>query len=72
MWLAVDKKGIEYISNDMPTFDGFEWVCMTPIEVESEKGYFNNIVIAPNGTIEKILGKELTFKESPLEIYIII
>lgn len=38
MWLAVDKKGIEYISNDIPTFDVFEWGRMTPIEIESEKG----------------------------------
>lgn len=68
MWLAVGKLGHEYISNEMPAFDGFNWVCMVYDEIESEVGMFNEIIVAPNGTIEKILGKELTFENSPVEV----
>lgn len=68
MWLAVDKDGVESISNEKPTYDGFDWACLVYHEIESEVGTFNEIIIAPKGTIERILGKELTLKESPVEV----
>jgi len=62
-WLATDKNGKETISPGRPEFDGFEWCYTEENSIESE--YAMDL---PDGTIEKILGRKLTYEESPVEI----
>lgn len=67
-WLAIDKKGRETIHEGRPEFDSFEWWYSFDDSAEGE--YFLNscTIDLPQGTIEKILGRKLTFEESPLEL----
>lgn len=67
-YLAVDKKGRETIHEERPDFNGFEWRYSFDDSAEGE--YFTNscTIDLPKGTIAKILGRELTFEESPIEI----
>lgn len=67
-YLAIDKKGRETIHEGRPDFHGCEWWYSFDDGVEGE--YFTNscTIDLPKGTIVKILGRELTFEESPIEI----
>lgn len=65
IWLAIDKYGREIISANKPSFDGVEWESYQ----EDEEGYSHPDYIAlPKGSIKRLLGRELTFEESPLII----
>lgn len=67
-WISVDKKGRETIHDGKPEFDSFEWCYSFDDSAEGE--YFTNYctIYLPKGTIERILGRELTFEESPVEL----
>ena len=67
-FLAIDKKGRETIHEGNPNYDGCEWYYSFNDYAEGE--YFTNscTIDLPKGTIAKILGRELTFEESPIEI----
>ncbi len=67
-WLATDKNGKETISPGRPEFDGFEWCYTEENSIESEYGNIEYSMDLADGTIEKILGKKLTYEESPVEI----
>ena len=67
-WLAVDIVNRETISENKPKFDGFEFYDEKEIWVEGEHGYIYTSIDLPKGTILKILGYELTFENSPIEI----
>ena len=57
-WLTVDKLGDEEIFNGEPTRGNFSWV-----------GQFNEDgVILPKGTIEKLIGRTLTWEDAPVKI----
>ena len=54
IWLAVDKDGTETISDDYLVRDGDIWNTIS--------GY-SEYLILPEGTIEKILGRKLTWED---------
>lgn len=51
-----------------PEFDGFEWCYTEETSIEGEYGNIEYSMDLPDGTIEKILGRKLTYEESPVEI----
>ena len=57
-WLAVDKNGKEYIYEAKP-FRGDE--CFFPSDV-------SGCIELPKGSIKKLIGKTLTYRNSPIEI----
>ena len=65
-WLAVDKNGDELISEGKPNRCKKYpcWECEISIEGEM----VNFIIYLPNDTIEKIIGKKLTWDDEPFEI----
>ena len=67
-WLATDKTRRETISPGRPEFDGFEWYYTEETSIEGEYGNIGYSMDLPDGTIEKILGRKLTYEESPVEI----
>lgn len=54
IWLAVDKDGTETISDDYLVRDGDIW---------GNIGGYPYYIILPEGTIEKILGRKLTWED---------
>lgn len=60
-WLAVDKDGSEHICSTEPYRDIEDLWCIenTP---ESE------IVRLPKGSIEKLIGRKLTWNDKPVEL----
>lgn len=55
-WLAVDKNGSEYIYDSKPFREEYIWAT------------YGNSMKLPVGTIIKILGKELTWKDKPIKL----
>ena len=68
-WIAVDNNGNEKISMGKP-FRGWGnmWECEEEVCIESEWGTVSTIIDIPIGTIEKIIGKKLTWEDEPVEI----
>lgn len=58
-WLAVDKDGSEYVYQDKPIRKD---KLFDRQEDESE------LVQLPEGSIKKLIGKELTFDDEPIEL----
>ena len=59
-WLAVDKDGAECVFENEPIkYVTNRWVCKWSDE---------NCVLLPKGSIKKLLGKELTWDDDPVEI----
>lgn len=59
-WLAVSIDGTERIYSDKPIADGAGWwVC---------KGYLDQCVTLPHGSIAKLIGRELTWEDEPVKI----
>ena len=62
-WLAVNKDGTEWIMPEKPVrgrcghWEYLEEVYNVPIEIE-----------LPKGTVYKLLGKELTWDDEPVEL----
>lgn len=69
-WLAVNANGDEYIFNGCPKLTEYDdWT--DTFDFIDDDGSINSIsggVRVPNGTIKKLLGKDITFDESPIEI----
>ena len=57
-WLIVNKNGDEFISDKKPIRYGFKGIWKT-------KGKLKYL---PKGTIKKLIGKELTWEDEPVEI----
>lgn len=55
-WLAVDSDGTEYIYGAQPSREGTRFMS-----------YFECIHI-PKGTINKLIGRELSFTDEPVEL----
>lgn len=68
VWLAVNERGREFISENKPKYDGFEWYDSYDCYMECQCFDMSTTIELPKGTIAKILGRELTFEESPIEI----
>ena len=69
-WVAVNANGDEYIFNSCPKPTEYDdWT--DTFEYIDNDGSINSIsggVHVPNGTIKKLLEKDITFDESPIEI----
>ena len=61
-WLAVDKNGTECICSTKPYQDlgDFKW-CIENLPE-------SNAVELPQGSIKKLIGRELSFSEEPVEL----
>jgi hypothetical protein len=55
-WLAVDEDGEEYIYETLPERDGDLW---------NGKGIH---FLLPKGSIQKLIGKQLTWDDEPFEL----
>lgn len=58
-WLAVDKNGDENVYYSEPERDGIMFGCMDP-----DCRY----VELPQGSIERLIGRPLTWEDEPVEI----
>ena len=67
-WIAISPKGVERIFRNKPTFDWFEWLDNEEFYAECQSFKTSTEIDLPSGTIEKILGRPLSFEESPIEI----
>ena len=54
-FVAVDLDGSEYIYDGMPFKDQDKW-------------YGNIWILIPSGTIKKLIGRDLTFDDDPVEL----
>lgn len=61
VWLTVDKDGIEKIFSREPIRDCFRWVRYVTGWGEP----YGSVIEIPKGTIKKLIGRELTWKEEP-------
>ena len=68
-WVSVDNNGNDKISIGKP-FRGWGsmWEYEEEVCIESECGTVEMIIDIPIGTIEKIIGKKLTWEDDPVEI----
>lgn len=64
-WLAVNKNGDETISPDKPTRWGDEWADMEDVCV---CGLVDMTLILRKGSIYKLIGRELTWEDEPVEL----
>ena len=58
-WLAVDENGDENIFDIEPVRDWSKW------DIATENSWWIEL---PKGTIKKIIGRKLTWKDNPVEI----
>lgn len=59
-YLCVDREN-EYIANNIPFREFFEWVGW-----EDTDGVSCNLISLPKGTIKKLIGKEMTWEDEPI------
>lgn len=59
-YLCADKWS-EYIADNKPTRVFFEWEGW-----ENTDGESCTLISVPNGTIKKLIGKEMTWKDDPI------
>lgn len=57
MWAAVDEDGEEYLYMEKPYRCAYSWNVMAD-------AYIN----PPKGTIKRLIGRELTWNDEPVEI----
>lgn len=63
-WLAVDKNEDEYIYRNKPSKRGSFWNdCIYCDYVE-----FSTDIKLPKGSIKKLIGRDLTWEDEPVEI----
>ena len=58
-WLAVDKDGSECIYDIKPQREKNKWDSAT------DRSWFIDL---PKGTVEKIVGRKITWEDEPIEI----
>ncbi len=62
-WVAVDFYGTEYISENKPIRDSADYFWTSQYWF-----FYLNKVRLPKGTIKKLIGKELSWKDKPIEL----
>lgn len=68
-WLATNKNGTETISPQRPERGwGGEWDFSDEVFVEGEYGEASFTLELPSGSIEKLIGRVLTWEDEPIEI----
>lgn len=61
-YLCVDRNG-EYIADNEPTRAWFDWVGWQDVYGES-----CTLIPLPKGTIKKLIGKEMTWEDEPIDL----
>jgi hypothetical protein len=72
-YLAVNKKGIEVIFHHLPKREEGNWIdTYTYNEIRGLTscawGAWDYSISLPKGSIEKLIGKKLTWKDEPVKI----
>lgn len=68
-WLTVNKDGTEWIMPGKPVRGWCgHWEYSEKVYVESEQGYVSIEIELPKGSVYKLLGKELTWDDEPVEL----
>lgn len=68
-WVAVNKDGTEIIARGKPERGwGSQWGYSEEFEIESEAGYIDIEIELPKGSVYKLIGKELTWSDEPVEL----
>lgn len=67
-WLAVNFNGNETISPGKPERDFKEWSFEEEIWIEGEHGDVCLTITLPKGSIQKLIGRELTWNDEPVEL----
>ena len=63
-WVAVDKDGFEFIYEDKPE----RYIACWSIWRRGFSEEAMNHVILPKGSIKKLIGRELTWKDEPVKL----
>ena len=63
-WVAVDKDGSEFIYEDKPE----RYIACWRIWRREFTGETMNHVFLPKGSIKKLIGKELSWSDEPVEL----
>lgn len=58
-WVAVDNSGNEYIFDVKPVRFGAAW---------DTRHMDEQLIVLPNGSIKKLIGRELTWEDEPVEL----
>ena len=67
-WVAVDKSGVEGIYDNKPERNDNMWDDIA-YSVYGGINYDVNIgIILPKGTIKKLIGRDLTWEDNPVEL----
>lgn len=61
-YLCVDRRG-EFIADEYPTRNFFEWIGWRDVYGES-----CTLIRIPSGTIKKLIGKEMTWEDEPIDL----
>ena len=61
-YLCVDREG-EYIADNIPTRNFFEWSGWTNTDGET-----CTLISLPKGTIKKLIGREMTWEDEPIDL----
>ena len=61
-YLCVDRES-EYIADNIPTRNFFEWLGW-----ENTDGETCTLISIPKGTIKKLIGREMTWEDEPIDI----
>ena len=61
-WVAVDKNGEEWIYQVKSTRD-------KSADIWTQTTAWTDICLMPNGSIEKLIGRILTWEDEPVELY---
>lgn len=63
-WLAVEEDGFEFIYDDKPE----RYIHCWSIWRRNFAGETMNYVMLPKGSIKKLIGRELSFTDEPVEL----
>lgn len=71
-WLVVNSDNKEYIYSEQPVLEDGEFVpqkCIYHYDYDNvDMEQYDNFVELPKGSIKRLIGKELTFEESPYKL----
>ena len=60
-WVAVDENDFEYVFNHKPIRENLYF--------DNDESYYDSVCVKlPQGTIKKLIGRELTWNDEPVEL----
>ena len=67
-WLAVNKEYAECIFDNKPERHEYYHYWEDIAYTERDDDFYNTCIELPQGTIKKLIGRELTWEDEPVEI----